>query len=315
MSRDVSYAEFAQAVRRYRPSDLLPFLAAHSAERERSSSATAAAEWFPWSIAAIAKESVLVGSEFRRADVDGRGLRRLVDLLNRSSDLLPDQSAASLLTPIMYEQFPYQESVYEEMARTHALLVHNERDQAAIQWDDLLGIGLDQAIRASHVLHAWAVSNAGRYSPDLLDMPHLQSVYQKIAPRSEIETVAKLMTSDISGLRRARATADERAPIPSRLERYAFNPLKAHPFVDLGDVGIWAPQSVFISRAFLGSNLYYRGLDRWGKPFADDLGDRTQRYVGRQLALLGGIALYPEIEYAKSQRSAAWIGFGSRTQL
>lgn len=307
MSRDVSYSEFAQAVRRYRPSDLLPFLAAYSAERERLATVASAGEWFPWAIAAIAKESVLKGTEFRSSNIDGRGLRRLVDLLNRSSDVVPGQSAASLLTPIMYEQFPYQESVYEEMARTHALLVHNEPGQAAIRWDELLGIGLDEAIRASHVLHAWAVNNAGRYDRSILDMPHLQEIYDKVAPRSEIETAAELLISDIAALRQARVIADEQAPIPSRLERYAFNPLKARPLVDLGSGGIWAPQSMLISRAFLGSNLYYRGLDRWGKAFADGLGDRTQRYVGRQLALLGGITLYPEIEYAKSQHSVDWL--------
>ena len=37
------------------------------------------------------------------------------------------------------------------------------------------------------------------------------------------------------------------------------------------------------------------------------LGDRTQRYVGRQLALMEGIRLYPEIEYGKSRHSVDWL--------
>jgi len=307
VSREVSYSEFVQAVRRYRPSDLLPFLASYSADRERESMLPTAGHWFPWAISAIAKESVLRGNELRDANIDIVGLKRLVHLFNVSSDVVPGQSAASLMTQIAYEQLPYQESIYEEMARTHALLVHTERGQTAIQWEELLGLGLDQAMRASHILHAWIINNAGRYDPRILDMLHFQEVYDKIAPRSEIEATAKLLISTISGLRQARTGADERAPIPSRLERYAFNPLKSQPLVDLGTAGIWAPQSMLVPRAFLGSNLYYRGLARWGKAFADSLGDRTQRYVGRQLALFEGIALYPEIEYEKSKHSVDWI--------
>ncbi|MBQ3358536.1 MAG: hypothetical protein IJG47_06515 [Microbacterium sp.] len=59
--------------------------------------------------------------------------------------------------------------------------------------------------------------------------------------------------------------------------------------------------------SFLGSNLYYRGLDRQGKAFADGLGKRIEDYVGRQLALLNGISLHPEVEYAKGKRSIDWL--------
>ncbi|MCD1569902.1 hypothetical protein [Agromyces mediolanus] len=306
-ARSVRYSEFIQAVRRYRPSDLLPFLANYSAEYERLATGANPTRWFPWAISLIAKESVLRGNEFRGASIDAAGLRRLVDLVNRSGDNVPGQTAASLLTPIMYEQFPYQESVYEEMARTRALLIHTEPGLEPIDWTGLLGIGLDEAIRASHVLHAWVLHNGGRYDPSILDMPHFQEVFERVAPRSEIEQTAELLISDIPGLRLTRAAVDSRAPMPSRLERYAFNPLKAQPLIDLGKTGIWAPQSMLISRAFLGPNLYYRGLARWGKPFADGLGDRTQRYVGRQLALLDSITLIPEVEYATSQRGVDWI--------
>lgn len=39
-----------------------------------------------------------------------------------------------------------------------------------------------------------------------------------------------------------------------------------------------------------------------GKGFADSLGPRTQQYVGRQLRLLDGITLHPEIEYTKGKK-------------
>lgn len=303
----VSYSEFRQGVLQYRPSNLLPVLARYSAAMELRMPPSRTGEWFPWAVSAIAKESVLSGNEFMNAEIDVRGLKQLVHLLNVSADLVPNQSVSSLVTPIMYEQFPYQESIYEELARTHALLVHNEPGQTPIQWEDLLGIGLDEAIRGSMVLHAWVMANAGRFDPGILDMAHFQQVYKEHAPRQELERTASLLFANIPELRKARLDADERARVPERLERYGFNPLKSTPFVDLGTKGIWAPQSMFVSRAFTGPNLYYRGIRKWGSAYADGLGDRTQRYVGRQLALMEGIKLYPEIEYKKSHHSVDWL--------
>lgn len=301
------YSEVIQSVRRYRPSQVVPFLAAYSAERERASSQGDTSQWFPWAISAIAKESVLRGNEFRSSILKREDLARLVHDFNGSGRPLPQQTPASILTPILYEQFPYQESLFEEMARTHALFVHSEPGQKPIPWQDLLGIGLDEAMRASHVLHAWVVNNGGRYDPSILDMPHFQDVFRKVAPRAEIEAAASFLTSDIAQLKQARAAADAKTLIPAELERYAFNPLKAQPLVDLGAQGIWAPQSMLVPRAFLGPNLYYRGLDRWGKGFADGLGKRIESYVGRQLALLDGIDLHPEVEYVRGKRSIDWV--------
>jgi len=303
----VWYSHVTQAVRQYRPSQFLPFLASYSAERERAETAGNTAQWFPWAISALAKESLLRGNEHRHGYIDGPGLARLIHDFNRSGRVEPGQTPASLVTPIMYEQFPYQESLFEEMARTHALLVHNEPGQPAIPWEELLGVALDKAMRASHILHAWVVNNNGRYDPSILDMPHFREVFEKAAPRSEIEATASLLISDIADLKRARADADAKRRLPTALERYAFNPLKSRPLVDLGARGIWAPQTVLVPRVFLGPNLYHRGLARWGRTFTDGLGNRTERYVGRQLALMDGIEVYPEIEYAKDTKSIDWI--------
>lgn len=303
----VLYHEFIRAVQRYRPTDLIPLLAAHSAARERAAAEGDTDDWFPWAISAIAKESVLRGDEFRRLTIDAGGLEWLVKAYNSSDYLGPGRAASAMLTPIFYEQFPYQESVYEEMARTHALLVHTEPGQAKIPWQELLGVTLDEAMRASHVLHAWVLQNGGRYDPRILDRPDFQEIYDKVAPRTQIEATAALLRSGPAELRRARAHADKKTAIPASLERYAFNPLRSRPLVDLGGVGIWAPQTMLVCRSFLGTNLYYRGLDAWGKAFADGLGERTERYVGQQLAILDGITLHPEIAYAKGKKSIDWI--------
>lgn len=301
------YSEVIQAIRRYRPSQVVPFLAEYSSERERAFHAGDTTQWYPWAISAIAKESVLRGNEFRSSEINLEALAELVHDFNGSGGPLPEQTPASMLTPILYEQFPYQEPLFEEMARAHLLFAHDEPGQTPTPWEEVLGVGLDQAIRASHVLHAWVNNNGGRYDPAILDMPHFQEVFERVAPRSEIEATASLLTSTIDDLKRARVTADRKQRIPAALERYAFNPLKARPLVDMGARGIWAPQTMLVPRAFLGANLYYRGLDRWGKPFADGLGKRVESYVGRQLALLDGIQVHPEVEYIRGKRSIDWM--------
>ena len=301
------YSEFMQSVRHYPPTALLPFLAGYSAERERASTVADAGQWLPWAVTAIAKESTLRGNEHRHGRIDSEGLARLVRQFMLTDHVNADQSLASIMTPMMYEQMPDQEPPFAEMARTHALLVHTDPGQSRIPWEEEFGIGLDAAMRASYILHAWVVFNRGRFDADILDMPHFQSFYDDAAPRSDIEATAKALTADISSLRAARSRADDKVRVPLERERYGFNPLRAHPLVDLGSHGTWAPQAKLVSRALLGSNLFYRGLDRWGKGFADDLGPRTQHYVGRHLKLLGEERIHAEIEYSKAQHSIDWI--------
>jgi hypothetical protein len=64
---------------------------------------------------------------------------------------------------------------------------------------------------------------------------------------------------------------------------------------------------MLVSRAIFPSNLYYVGMKQWGKQFADNLGNRVEQYVGRQLRLLDGDNVEGEIEYAKGQKSVDWF--------
>ncbi|GAA3871190.1 hypothetical protein GCM10022381_12880 [Leifsonia kafniensis] len=82
----------------------------------------------------------------------------------------------------------------------------------------------------------------------------------------------------------------------------------ARPLIDLGATGVWAPQSMLVSRATFPSNLYYVGM-KWGKPFADNVGVRVEQYVGLQLRLLGGDHVEGEIEHARGQKSvdSFWV--------
>ena len=92
----------------------------------------------------------------------------------------------------------------------------------------------------------------------------------------------------LSTVDEARALNAQAQAVSRDKQRFAFNPFVARPLIDLGAAGVWAPQTMLVSRAIFPSNLYYVGMKQWDKPFADNLGDRVEQYVGRQLRLLGG---------------------------
>ncbi len=252
----------------------------------------------------MGRDSILYGNEYRSALPTDNSLTRLYNLFNQASDGSGDETVAEIMTPLAYEQFPYQESQFEEISRVGALLLDPQLGQTW-PWIEVLGLDLDDAVRASMVLHVWVVKNGGRYDPSILDMPYFQEVFEKIAPREHIELTAKALTASVEQMR----ASNEAIPaMPISLQRYAYNPLIAHPLVDLGDQGIWAPQSMLVSRALYPANLYYRGVAAWGEPFTRSLGLSVEAYVGKQLGLIAGPSLLSEIVYGKPEKkSVDWI--------
>lgn len=260
----------------------------------------------PWAVSAMARESLLFGNEYRNKVAAERDVDRLYNAFNFAFDPFPDSNPRidAILTPLLYEQFPYQESQFPELARTQALF-NDPSLGAAIEWESLFGLELNDAVRASLVLHAWVSHNGGRFDPRLFDLENMQRIFSHAVPREHLEVVARLLTTTVE---EARITNQSVTAMPAHLRRYAFNPLIARPLVDLGRAGIWAPQSMLVSRAFQPANLFYRGIACWGKPFADQLGLRNEAYIGKQLRVIAGDALHGEIIYGKSrEKSVDWI--------
>lgn len=269
----------------------------------------------PWAMAAIARESILYGNEHRHGVVDERTIPTLVRTFGDTYDELGDPSIASIMTPLAYEQFPYQESGFEEMARVAALL-EDPSLGPSIAWPEIFGMELREAVRAAFILRVWVAHNEGRFDSTILDMEHMQEVFTRAAPRMQIETLALALTSSIEEAREANAAVPA---LGAGLQRFAFNPLIARPLVDLGSAGVWAPQTVLVDRVLYPANLYYRGIAKWGTAFADTLGARTEAYVGRQLGLVAPPSdLHSEITYWEGKdkkKSVDWIWVTPRAVL
>lgn len=308
--RPPTYLEFRQEVRQYRPSDLIPALARLSAALDRQSPTNrirSDSTDMPWVVSAIARDSLIWGNEWRSATIDPPRLDALLRNFDRSSDLPEQPTLAEIVTPLLHEQFLYGESPLEEMCRVYALMDAPGLGPS-FDWPSIFGLELREAVRASFVLRAWVAHNDGRFDPTILDLPHFQEVFERIAPRPHIEAVARALTTTQG---EARVAAAKAPPLDAARQRYAFNPLVARPLVDLGAAGTWAPQTMLVDRALHPSNLYYRGMEAWGERFARELGERVEAYAGKQLALIAPAGtLTPELEYRvrkEARKSVDWI--------
>lgn len=256
----------------------------------------------------MARESVLYSNEYRHGGTPTeRDFDRLYNCFNNAYEPEDDPSISEIITPLVYEQFGYGESEFEELARVWALFGDPTLDNP-IPWKEVFGMGLGEVGRAALFLHAWAAHNAGHLDFALLDAPHMQEVFDRVLPRSDAEHLLRHFTTTVEG---ARALSAEALAVPPNRQRFAFNPFVARPLIDLGSGGVYAPQSVLVSRAIFPTNLYYIGIKQWGLSFATNLGTRVEQYVGRQLRLIAD-HLEGEITYDKGDKSVDWIWITDR---
>lgn len=303
----IRFADFRQIVRRFRPSNLLPVLASLATSQEGPPFSIQVLRTAPpWAIATAARESIIWGNEYRNAHVTSDDLRTIFNAHNNVDDVAGNDSVHSLLTRIAYEQFPYQESVFEEVSRTHALLVDGigSIDAEVLgddAWNRLLGAPLGQVVGATFFLHVAASQNAGWVDRSWLDRPGLEPLYN-MWPRQVVDDRLDQLTSTFREFREAYESVPHP---PAGAERYAFNPLTARPFVRMPDGRLLAPQPNLILRTASPGGLYYPGIAEFGEAFGRDLGRLAERYVGEQLSSLGtGVELYPEIRYGRPEKKS-----------
>lgn len=311
----VPFGEFRQLVRRIRPSVLLPALAALTLAEFTGPYA----DWMrftapPWAVAAAARESILWGNEHRGDTIDPEYLRRLFNTYSNISEPKPDPGdgvdALAMLTRLAYDQFPYSESIFEEVSRTHALMVEgaetldlevlNEPDA----WVRMVGAPVGQAVGATFLLQTAANVNAGWYDQRWLDRPDLQPLYD-LWPRAVIEQRAADLTHTVGTFK-----ADYESKPSVGDERFGYNPLTARPFLCMPDGRSLAPQPRLILRTVTPGSLYYRGMDIYGEAFGRDLGKMTERYVGQLLTNIAPTPeVHPEVRYGKGngQASTDWF--------
>jgi hypothetical protein len=315
VGRDYSYREFCDYARRFNQVGLLTEIARTALALPASASDPRYRRTLPWALAGLAKASICNGNPYRSTEVGPNtvpfGCFMYNNLRPEELDQVELKTAFGILVRIAYEQFPYQESLYEELARAEAffggysgrkaLEVLDERALA-----DLLGAPLRQAVGVALLLHASALVHGGFFDPAWIGQADFADLLAIVPGQDITSVIDAVFAGDFDDFRRQAAEAP---PLPF-LDRYTFNPLTARPLVRLGDGRLLAPVPQLISRKLSPAELYYLGIKRWGLPFARDMGELFEDYIGRQLGTLPRVTVYPEVKYADGKNtilSVDWI--------
>ena len=315
----VAYSDFLQRVRRHRPSDLLPALAVTAVEFFEPDAWNTDRVRLPWALAGAAKASIVSGNEYRNRGVSDRDVfdickayNALGTPLTRHGDNV-SETVGAFLVRLGYEQFTYQQSHSEEVGRLGAMFDHLEAINTEILnnalIEQILGCSLQEFVSAGLVIAIGARSNAGFFNPE---WPSLWEGPGAVHTHFSMEIVRQVFVehflATFDDIRKVAKNCQQSDP---RLRHYEFNPLVSRPFVTLPDGRHLAPQPHFVFQRLSPSVLYYAGLkalgDKDAKAFTRDVGVVFQEYIGRQLRLMPGATVLPEITYGGAQRSVDWF--------
>ena len=313
---EVSDREYVDYVRQFRQSEMVSLVAAAAPSVSfNQATYTKTNRVTPWGLADIARVSLAFGSERNRLSPTGEHLDRCLQMHNSLghpglAEKEPNALAHALLQ-LAFSQFSFQRDVGPLIGRSIALFNHTEpADPTQMEvlhgdWQtDLLGCSLINYIGVTQLMMAAAAPNQGRFDPSWIerdDLTDLTDIFDPAVTRHVLHTYLVAPAS----------TFRERDPgFPSIDRRFTFNPLIDTPVVAGLGPSLLMPVPDYLIGKPTTSGLYYTGLSKWGVAFAHDVGRLFEAYVGRQLALIPGVQVYPEITYRHEKdlrKSIDWI--------
>jgi hypothetical protein len=313
-ARRVKDDEYIGRVRRHRPSSLLPLIAAEGARycENQSWLSSPYKKLTPWALADIARVSLASGNEHRK-DATPRDVLECaaayVALAEPELGKTPD-AAAGFILRINSEQLALQKNIQNELGRSVALFDQTTAVrplQVMHQgWAErLLGCTVSQYVGIGFILHTGAKLNGGRFSVDwIANNPHTEPITSEIPPDLMQNVLDTHFTANTAYFKEK-----DRIEFPSQLRRFTHNPLTSRPVVSGVVPELLVPVPGQLVRKVSPLGIYYTGLDKWGKPFADDVGDFFEQYVGHLLKLINGATVYGEIAYGRrgNNKSVDWI--------
>lgn len=308
------FRDVRQAVRAYRPTDLVPALArvactvsdpeADSLDRWRRLS--------PWGLAALARESLLHGTEHRPArrvaDEDVHSLHNRFAFAYDPRPRSEQDVVLGILARTAHEQFPYQESDGEELARSYNLLwralpLADTTLLTPATVNRLVGGPLVEVMRATQLLYGAVQSNRGLWISGWWTTPEANELTAE-TPAARVLDLADRLTADMPAMREDHRNVPG---APPHLLRYDYNPLERHPLALLPNGDVVAPMPRLVLTRMSPRGLYYAGIAEFGGGFPDDLGKAVEQYVGLLLESVPGAHIEGEIEYRKGALTVDWF--------
>jgi hypothetical protein len=313
----VSDYEYRQRVRRYKPSSLVPKIAAAAARywQRRDWLNGPYRKYTPWALADAARVSLAFGNEYR-PDATEQDLLQVLNAFSRLDDpFLRDKDAYGFLLRMSGQQMTWQVPEYETIARTAAILEQTPPLQPMEclrpRWDtEVFGCTLQEYVGTAQLAWASAISCAGRFDPAVFDTPDGKLIARHIDRDVVTQVLDAHFATTITEFRADDQQATARAGQDDRLRRYTSNPLRGRPLLTGFGPGYLCPVPYLALAKATPWGVYFTGLSRYGEGFAHDLGHLFEQYIGRQLRLLPGAQVLGEITYGPKtdrRKTVDWI--------
>lgn len=321
-----SYRELARLIQKYEPELLIREIARMGAAeaQRRLNGAKSEVPETSFAFAAVARTAIAearsigrtaspAGRKARRRRA-GRGTRKPgQDQVRRlchemitmwSPEYMADgaKDIGLLMTPIAFEQFSNQWSAMENLARAHSLFVdayasHPDLPDSAA-WTTVLGVDLDTFMRTGFALHVAMMQNEGQIARDTLALSDVRAIWEPLTMSELFYVIDTHFALDFGA--HHKLSADKQK---SGWEKWSFNSLTAKPLITFGDDLVGPVPHLILDRVSC-TGLWYTGREAWGSSFTDALGGAFEDYVGKNLRLIHGATVLPEIRYATSTGNA-----------
>jgi hypothetical protein len=313
----VSDFEYRQRVRRYKPSSLVPLVAANAARYWQQGDwlKSPYRKYMPWALADAARVSLASGTEHNRSEATDQDLLQVLNAFSKLDDpFLRDGDAHAFLLRMAGQQLTWQVPEYETVARTSAIFTQTPPIQPmeCLQpgWDiNLLGCTLREYVGTAQLAWASAVSCAGRFDPAVFDTPDGELIARHVGHETVTRVLDAHFATSADQFRAAEKEVMARAGRNERLRRYTYNPLRGRPLLTGFGPGYLCPVPYLALAKVTPWGVYFTGLSHYGDSFARDLGHLFEQYIGRQLRLLSDAQVHGEVTYGRKdgRKTVDWI--------
>lgn len=316
--RRVSDSEFVARVRRHSPSTLVPLVAQAGASHPEQD------DWMgraipPWALADIARVSLLRGTEFNRQPATVADLNdcatAYMNLDDRDLRRHKEGSVGDFLLRLGAEQLSWQQQSFHNLARAAAVFQRAPdpaRPPKVITGDwpeQVFGCSLVDYLNLAFLLHVGALRNEGMFDPAWIDAPQFAEIRRNMPAAVMRAVFESQFVGDRDRLRADQDAVEGKVGKPDPdYRRFGYNPLSKFPVVSGLDERWWMPVPQLLLRKASPIGVFYAGMDRYGKAFADDLGPLFEGYIGDQLRELHTDVI-DEIRYAEGKNTKLSVDF------
>ena len=272
-------------------------------------------KYTPWALADAARISLGYGTEFNRREATERDLLQILNAYSRFDDpFRRNRDLRAFMLRMAGEQMTWQVREHETLARTAAIFAQTPplgpMECLLPGWDtELFGCTLREYVGTAQLAWVSAVSCAGRFGPAVFDTADGKLIARHVGQDTVTRVLDAHFAVSIEQFRAENQDAAARAGRDDHLRRFTYNPLRGHPLLTGFGPGYLCPIPHLAWAKAAPWGVYFTGLSRYKEQFAHDLGHLFEQYIGRQLRLLPGAQVLPEITYGlkSSRKTVDWI--------